>query len=174
MKFTKDCNDTEENVSPKIIRPISIKKNQNQYIEPFQNFFIDDANLPENISEEEIELLKERNKYLFFEYAKLVEKNNLLKVKLQELLAKKNEFHKYLLKLENKDKIINVNTGENFDNNNLISREPFSINNIYINRKRKRRKRKDLVYNYICNFKDCNKKYSTEGALTQHIKFKHS
>ena len=102
----------------------------------------------------------------------MAEENNLLKFKLQELILKKNEFHKYLIKLEHKEKNPNVNSGENFNNN--ISRDLINFqSNMYINRKRKRRKKNQIVYKYKCNIKDCNKKYATEGALNQHIKFKH-
>ena len=109
------------------------------------------------------------------EYSKLYEKNNLLKFKLQELILKKNEFHKYLNKLEHNENCKNVNSGENInDNNNSIGNELVNFqSNIYINRKRKRRKKSQIVYKYKCHFKDCNKKYATEGSLNQHIKFKH-
>ena len=152
-------------------QPIPIKINKN-YLEPYNNFITDELIIPENLSDKEIDSLKERNKWFFFEYSKLAEQNNLLKFKLQELILKKNEFHKYLNKLEHKEKNPNVNSGENF--NNSISRDLINFqSNMYIKRKRKRRKKNQIVYKYKCNIKDCNKKYATEGALNQHIKFKH-
>ena len=168
----KENRNIENSNSPiGIIEPISVKINRN-YLEPFNNFFQDELTIPENLSDKEIDSLKEKNKWFFFEYSKLAEQNNLLKFKLQELILKKNEFHKYLNKLENKEKNPNVNIGENFNSN--ITRELANFqSNMYINRKRKRRKKNQIVYKYKCNIKDCNKKYATEGALNQHIKFKH-
>ena len=167
----ENSNMENSNLPNGIIKPISIKINKN-YLEPFNNFFPDNLNIPEYLSEKEIDSLKDKNKWFFLEYSKLAEQNNLLKFKLQELILKKNEFHKYLNKLEHKEKNPNVNSGENF--NNSISRDLINFqSNMYINRKRKRRKKNQIVYKYKCNIKDCNKKYATEGALNQHIKFKH-
>ena len=158
----------EDNYPLKIIKPISIKKN-NFLLEPLKYCLLDEINIPENIenaSNKEIETLKERNKWFYKEYLKLVENNNLLKLKLQELILKKNEYQKYLIKLEHQNKDNNINRENNNNDNNFI-------NNIYVNRKRKRRKKSQIIYKYKCNFKDCKKMYSTEGALNQHIKFKH-
>ena len=153
-------------------QPITMKMNKN-YLEPYNNFIIDELNIPENLSDKEIDSLKEKNKCFFFEFSKLAETNNLLKFKLQELILKKNEFHKYLIKLEHNGKN-NINNRENICGNNSISHNIVNFqNNLYINRKRKRRKKSQIIYKYKCNFKDCNKKYATEGALNQHIKFKH-
>ena len=170
----ENSNLENSNLSQEIIKPISIKMTKN-YLESFHNFFPDDAIIPDNLSEKEIDALKEKNKWFFLEYSKLYEKNNLLKFKLQELILKKNEFHKYLNKLEHNENCKNVNSGENInDNNNSIGNELVNFqSNIYINRKRKRRKKSQIVYKYKCHFKDCNKKYATEGSLNQHIKFKH-
>ncbi len=161
------------NLPLEIVKPIFIKLNKNA-LEDFNNFFPDELNFPENLTEKDINVLKEKNKWFFIEYSKLAESNNLLKFKLQELVNKKNEFHKYLNKLEHKEKNQNINNEEIFNNNSTISHDLINFqNNIYINRKRKRRKKSQIFYKYKCNFKDCNKKYSTEGALNQHIKFKH-
>ena len=170
-------NPKSPNKSKEIIKPISSKKSED-YFESFNNNTQDEANeeiIPENISEKEIEALKNKNKWFFYEYIKLVENNKLLKFKLDELNLKKNEFHKYLSKLENNDKYKNFDYEDNInENNNSISHELINFqSNIYINRKRKRRKKNQIIYKYKCNFKDCNKKYASEGALNQHIKFKH-
>ena len=138
-------------------------------METYNHFFPEELIIPENLSDKEIELLKEKNKWFFFEYSKLAETNNLLKFKLQELILKKNEFHKYLNKLEHNENNRHINSGENINGNNLVNFQ----SNLYMNRKRKRRKKSQILYKYKCNFKDCNKKYATEGALNQHIKFKH-
>jgi len=169
----KENRNIENSISPiGIIEPISIKINRN-YLEPFNNLFKDELTIPENLSDKDKDSLKEKNKWFFFEYSKLAEENNLLKFKLQELILKKNEFHKYLIKLEHNGKN-NINNRENICGNNSISHNIVNFqSNLYINRKRKRRKKSQIIYKYKCNFKDCNKKYATEGALNQHIKFKH-
>ena len=161
----------EEDSQLEIIKPISIKRN-NCNFESLNNFLIDEDNIPQNLSDKDIEELKERNKFFFKEYSKLVENNNLLKFKLQELILKKNQFQKLLNKLEHKNK--NDDEREGINDNNIINNDLINFpNNIYINRKRKRRKKSQITYKYKCNFKDCKKIYSTEGALNQHIKFKH-
>ena len=99
-----------------------------------------------------------------------------VKYKLQDLLNKKNEIHKYIIQLEHKkdknmidiEKKININNS----NNNSISQELSNFqSNIYINRKRKRRKKSQISCNFECYI--CKKKYATEGALNQHYKLKH-
>ena len=174
----KKSNDLENSgVLKEIIKPFSIKMNKN-YLDSVYYFFNDDLNTPEDLTNKEIKEIKDKNKCFFFEYSKLVEKNNLLKYKLQELILKKNEFHKYLNKLdklENNEKSKNENLKEEFNYNNTSLRNDLIDfhNNIYINRKRKRRKKVQIEYKYKCNYKECNKKYASEGALNQHIKFKH-
>ena len=129
-------------------------------------------------TDSDIKILKEKNKMFFNKYSKIVEQNSLLKFRLQDLTNKKNEIHKYLIQLEhNKDKNIipNENSVNIINNNTLINQDLVNFqSNIYINRKRKRRKKSQIVCKYICTYKDCNKKYATEGALNQHIKFKHT
>ena len=68
----------------------------------------------------------------------------------------------------------NRNNQENIKSNNInFDNDSTLLSNIFINRKRKRRKKREIVYKYSCNYKNCNKIYSTDGALTQNIKFKH-
>ena len=158
-----------------IIKPFSIKMNKN-YLDSVYYFFNDDLNTPDDLTNKEIEEIKDKNKWFFLEYSKLVEKNNLLKYKLQELILKKNEFHKCIIKLdklENNEKYKNETIKEDFNCNSIRNDLIDFHNNIYINRKRKRRKKVQIEYKYKCNFKECNKKYASEGALNQHIKFKH-
>ncbi len=171
----ESSNAEKSNLSDGIIKPISLKINKNS-IESVNDSFSEEISNTEHLNDSEIEALKGKNKLFFYEYIKSVEKNNLLKCKLKELISKKNEFHKYLNKLENKDKNKNVNNAENLsDINNSLNQEliNFPSNNIYINKKRKRRKKNQIVCKYKCNYEDCNKKYATECALNQHIKIKH-
>ncbi len=178
MKDSKNNCDANSNNSHEVIRPKSIKKLNINFFETCENYFPESLNFPDNLSEEEIEILKEKNKKFFNEYLEKWEENSLLRYKLQDLLNKKNEIHKYLIQLEhNKDKNIipNENSVNIINNNTLINQDLVNFqSNIYINRKRKRRKKSQIVCKYICTYKDCNKKYATEGALNQHIKFKHT
>ena len=127
-----------------------------------------------NLSEKEIEALKLKNNWFFFEYLKLLEKNKFLKIQLQELIVKKKEIHKYINNLNNYIKTNDVSKQESIKSNNIFNNNLTNFpNQIFINRKRKRRKKTEIVYKYNCNFKNCKKKYATAGALTQHMKFKH-
>ncbi len=150
-----------------------------------------------SMSLQEIKEIKEKNKSYYKEYTKLLEKNKFLKYKLEEVLQEKKKCKKCLYKLEKtntmsndnenkneyKDKLSdnnekNVNIiNKNADNNNegLIKNEfEEIINHKYMNKKRKRRKKSQLKFGYICNYEGCDKKYATEGSLHQHIKLKHN
>ena len=146
-----------------LISQNSNKNNQNYSISS-NNCFSDDA-IPGNISEKEKAEINSKNKLYFYQYSKLFDENILLKLKLQELICKRDEYKKVINKLEIKD---NINKEEFYEGgfNNIP-------NNLYINNRRKRRKRCQINYKYECNFKNCNKKYSAEGCLNQHIKLKH-
>ena len=170
------------NLSPpyEIIKPKSIKLQKSNLFDAFNNFFPDNITIPENLSEDDLEALKQKNKYFFQKYSKIFEKNSLLKFKLQDLTNKKNEIHKFLTQLEHKkdrnilDNENNINI-MNSNNNNLMGQDLINFqSNIYINHKRKRRKKSQIIYKYVCPYKDCNKKYATGGALNQHKKFKHT
>ena len=144
-----------------LISQTSNKNNQNSSLslnigfseEPITPDFLSDTKKKEIIS---------NNKFYFIEYSKLYDENNLLKLKLHELILKKSEYKKRINRLESKE-----NRNENSFYINIS-------NNIYINNKRKRRKRSQITYRHKCNFKNCNKKYSTESCLNQHIKLKHT
>ena len=139
----------------------------------------DDIIIPDTISNKDKEALKEKNKQYFIEFKKLKEKNNLLKLKLQELIQKKIKYKKCLNKLEQNK---NDNSLENEEKKNKIFEKNKSIidelinvnNNLYINRKRRRKKKNQLEFKYKCNYKGCDRKYATQGSLNQHMKLKHS
>ena len=177
MKVSNNNPNVNSSYSHEVIKPKSIKKININLFETYDNYFPESLNFPENLSEKEIEILKEKNKKFFNEYLEKWEENSLLKYKLQDLLNKKNEIHKYLIQLEHKKErniIENENnmTFINNSNNNLINKELLNFkSNIYINRKRKRRKKSEITCKFECL--DCNKKYATEGALNQHCKLKH-
>ena len=177
MKDSNNNCDANSNNSHEVIRPKSIKKLNINFFETCENYFPESLNFPDNLSEKEIEILKEKNKKFFNEYLEKWEENSLLRYKLQDLLNKKNEIHKYLIQLEHKkDRNIYENENSmkfiNNTNNNLINKELINFqSNIYINRKRKRRKKSQISCNFECYI--CKKKYATEGALNQHYKLKH-
>ena len=172
-----NINSTSSSQSHEIIKPISIKLSNINSFDLYNNNFLDNAAIPDTFSEKDIEALKEKNKKFFNDYLKKSEENSLLKLKLQDLTNKKNEIHKYLIQLEhrkNRNMIENENNMNliNNTNNNMLHQDLINFqSNIYINRKRKRRKKCQIISNYICS--ECKKKYSTEGALNQHIKIKH-
>ena len=142
--------------------------------QPNYNYQNNESKILENLSYKEIEALKEKNRWFFFEYSKLLEKNKFLNIQLRELVKKKKKFHNYINKLNCQIKNGNRNNQENIKNNNInFDNDSTLLSNIFINRKRKRRKKREIVYKYSCNYKNCNKIYSTDGALTQNIKFKH-
>ena len=177
MKVSNNNPNVNSSYSHEVIKPKSIKKININLFETYDNYFPESLNFPENLSEKEIEILKEKNKKFFNEYLEKWEENSLLKYKLQDLLNKKNEIHKYLIQLEHK-KERNIIENENNitfinNNSNLINKELLNFkSNIYINRKRKRRKKSEITCKFECL--DCNKKYATEGALNQHKKLKHN
>ncbi len=144
-----------------LISQISNKNNQNSSIS-LNNGVSEESITPNYISDKEKKEILSNNKFYFFEYSKLYDENNLLKLKLQELLLKKCEFKRRINRMESKE---NRN-----DNSFYIN----ISNNVYINNKRKRRKRNEINYKYKCNYKNCCRKYSTESCLNQHIKLKHT
>ncbi len=149
--------------------PISNKLNQNLSIW-WNNHLIEDnitySKIPDNLSDKQKQEIISSNKFYFLGYVRLLDDNNLLKIRLQELINKKNEYKKNLNNL-----ILKENKKTNTNNNILFKKDLVDIrNNIYISRKRKRRKKNQIIYKYKCNFKDCNKKYSSENCLNQHIK----
>ena len=57
------------NLSGEVIKPVSLKNNKN-YLESFNHFFPDEINIPDNLNDNEIEALKDKNKWFFYEYTK--------------------------------------------------------------------------------------------------------
>ena len=138
----------------------------------------EDIIIPDTISNKDKEALKEKNKAYFIEFKKLKEKNNLLKFKLQELIQKKIKYKKCLNKLEQNKNDTSLENEEKknkiFEKNKSIIDELINVNNnLYINRKRRRKKKNQLEFKYKCHYKDCDRKYATQGSLNQHVKLKH-
>ena len=139
------------NSSHEIIKPKSIKLKKSNLFDTFNNFFPDNITIPENLSEDDLEALKQKNKYFFQKYSKIFEKNSLLKFKLQDLTNKKNEIHKYLIQLEHrKDRNILDNENNinimNSNNNNLINQDLINFqSNIYKSQKKKKKKKSNSL-----------------------------
>ena len=56
---------------------------------------------------------------------------------------------------------------------NLTSTPNVEINDIYVNRKRHRRNKNEIIREFTCEHPGCLKSYGSEGSLNQHIKRKH-
>ena len=121
------------------------------------------------------EILIKQNKAYFHEYKKQKEKNELLKLKLHEVILKKNKYKKCLNKLQqNKNEVTDDEKNEIIKKNKILIDEILNVDNdLYINKKRIRKTKSQLIYKYECAYKDCGKKYASQGSLNQHIKLKH-
>ncbi len=122
-----------------------------------------------NIKEEfnfDLNTLMEQNYKYYLEYLNLLETNESLKIRLQNLIEEKNKLKKEMNKIEkqNNNKIIINNNLNNTNKNN-------SNKNLYLKRKRFRRTKDKIILDFICE--KCNKKYATESSLNYHYKLKH-
>ena len=125
-----------------------------------------------NIKEEfnfDLNTLMEQNYKYYLEYLNLLETNESLKIRLQNLIEEKNKLKKEMNKIEkqNNNKI-NINNNLTNTNNNNIN---YNNNNLYLKRKRFRRTKDKIILDFICE--KCNKKYATESSLNYHYKLKH-
>ena len=157
-----------------IKNPTSNKMNQNSSL-LMNNCFTEKEiiipKIPDIITDKYKEAIISTNKLYFYRFEKKIVENNLLKLRLKELINKKKEYRNYLnnlLSKQNKNGNTNLNKAQF---NNDLTNIP---NNFYISRKRKRRKKSQIICKYKCSYTNCNKKYSTEGCLNQHMKLKHS
>ena len=175
-----NINSTYSPPSHEIIKPKTIKIANINTFDIYNNYFPDNISIPDNLTQKDIEALKEKNQKFYYDYLRMSEKNSLLKLKLQDLINKKNEMHKCLIQMEHKknkngietENNMNILNKNNINNNSIIHQGLINFqSNMYINRKRKRRKKSQIVCNFVCKL--CDKKYATEGALNQHVKFKH-
>ena len=108
----------------------------------------------------------EQNYKYYLEYLNLLETNESLKIRLQNLIEEKNKLKKEMNKIEkqNNNKIIINNNLNNTNKNN-------NNKNLYLKRKRFRRTKDKIILDFICE--KCNKKYATESSLNYHYKLKH-
>ena len=56
-------------------------------------------------------------------------------------------------------------------NKKLKTKKTDNINDLYMNRKRHRRNKNEILREFKCNL--CDKKYGSEGSLKQHMRIKH-
>lgn len=148
------------------------------------NLFSNDSIIPDTITNEEKEVIKSQNIGFYQQYVPLVERNKMLKNELKEVIKQKIEYKKKINKLlashsveskKNKN-LEKKESNETKGNDNIISNLTKSeLKNIhaYTSKKRKRRKKSQINLKFKCSYEGCNKIYSTEGSLKQHIKSKH-
>jgi hypothetical protein len=121
-----------------------------------------------NINQElnfDLNILMEQNYKYYLEYLNLLETNELLKIRLQNLIEEKNKLKKEIDKKGKKNNSINIINNNLNDNNNIINKE------FYLKKKRFRRTKDKIILNFKCE--KCNKKYSTESSLNHHYRLKH-
>ena len=106
----------------------------------------------------DINLLQEQNYKYYLEYIKTEEINRILKNQLNNLQIEKNNLKQLITRLERKNKKVKEKKKDN-------------INDLYMNRKRHRRNKNEILREFKCNL--CEKKYGSEGSLKQHIRIKH-
>ena len=132
-----------------------------------------------NITNNQRKFIDEKNKYFFEEFKKIFTKNILLRKRLNELLLCKKELHQQIIKLQQKTKNTkNKSKSEEKEKNNDNSKSKiklpfFEIANPYFKKKRKRRRKSELISKHNCFYPNCNKSYPTKSSLNMHIKLKH-
>ena len=106
----------------------------------------------------DINLLQQQNYKYYLEFIKTEQINRILKIQLNNLQIEKNNLKQLITRLERKNKKLKANNTEN-------------INDLYMNRKRHRRNKNEIIREFKCNL--CEKKYGSEGSLKQHMRIKH-
>ena len=106
----------------------------------------------------DIYLLQQQNYKYYLEFIKTEQINRLLKKQLNNLQIEKNNLKQLITRLERKNKKLKIKNNEN-------------INDLYMNRKRHRRNKNEIIREFKCNL--CEKKYGSEGSLKQHMRIKH-
>lgn len=131
----------------------------------------------DNVIGNEEEYFKQRNKTFFRNFSNLHHINLDLKYRLFNLINEKRNLKQIILKLEQQILKDTKKTEEKIDtniiNDNNKSTIVTKIIDNYIKRKRKRRKKSELVTLHYCNYPNCNKSYPSKGSLKMHIKLKH-
>ena len=106
----------------------------------------------------DINLLQQQNYKYYLEFIKTEQINQLLKNQLNNLQIEKNNLKQLITRLERKNKKVKEKKKDN-------------INDLYMNKKRHRRNKNEILREFKCNL--CEKKYGSEGSLKQHIRIKH-
>ena len=106
----------------------------------------------------DINLLQEQNYKYYLEFIKTEKINRILKNQLNNLQTEKNNLKQLIARLERKNKKLKTKKTDN-------------INDLYMNRKRHRRNKNEILREFKCNL--CDKKYGSEGSLKQHMRIKH-
>ena len=106
----------------------------------------------------DIYLLQQQNYKYYLEFIKTEQINRILKIQLNNLQIEKNNLKQLITRLERKNKKLKIKNIE-------------KINDLYVNRKRHRRNKNEIIREFKCNL--CEKKYGSEGSLKQHMRIKH-
>ena len=159
--LTKNCSEAFEAL---------LKKNFYFNIIPNQDKINEEYNLQsisQNIINKQKKIITDTNKLFFSEFSKLYYQNILLKNRLFKALDEKKKLNQLIIKSEqeiNKEMKTEGNDNKDIKGNRI---------NIFHKRKRKRRKKSEVISKYECPFLNCNKCYPSVGSLNMHIKLKH-
>ena len=150
--------------------PNKIPNPLNQYQDKLR-FDLNQHILATNITKKQRDFVIENNKYFFGEFCKLYTKNILLQSKLKELLIEKKKLSQILNKQEQQSHIKNSikNNEREIAKNKILS----EIIDPYFKKKRKRRKKNELINTHNCPYPNCEKSYPSKGSLNMHVKIKH-
>ena len=69
MKVSNINSSMNSSPPPEIIKPKSIKLQKSNLFDTFNNYFPDNITIPENLTEDDLEALKQKNKYFFQKYS---------------------------------------------------------------------------------------------------------
>ena len=125
-----------------------------------------------NITNKQKEFIIETNKLFFKEFSKQYYNNIFLKNKLAKVLDEKKKLNQIIMKHEHEFSKNNKINGENKMEENEEKIKGNKMN-FYRKRKRKRRKKNEVICKYKCPYLNCNKSYPSKGSLNMHIKLKH-
>ena len=162
--YAQNCTEAIEASLPKIFSNSMI---------PIQDKLKEEYNLQifsPNITNKQKELIIETNKSFFNEFSKLYYQNILLKNRLLKVLDEKKKLNQIIIKYE--QEISKSQKEKKIEETNIMDNKENRIN-IFRKRKRKRRKKSEVISKYKCPFLNCNKSYPSVGSLNMHIKLKH-
>ena len=150
--------------------PKKIPNPLNQYQDKL-SFDSDQHMMTTNITKKQKDFVIQNNKYFFGEFCKLYTKNILLQSKLKELLIEKKKLNQIIIKQEQQSHIKKPQKSE--EKEIIKNKIKSEIIDPYFKKKRKRRKKTELVNRHKCPYPNCEKSYPSKGSLNMHVKIKH-